>query len=143
LDRIRGWHALGQEAGRRLLLMQTQTKRTPFLATQRYQIASVLSFYTPGQPEVQLLPDRSPAENQYRFWDHSQGLAGQDALFVCEDGWEAAHLGALFTHVENLPPYQLRLSDRSQRELLFFRCDDFQPERGSSFARSRSGVSRP
>lgn len=126
VDRIRGWRETGDETGRRLAAL-TAGGRPPALAARRYQIAAVLSFYVPGQPEVQLFPDREPATNQYRFWDRSERLEGRDVLFVCEDAWEADHLRSRFRQLEELDPYLIRRGTRTVRELRYFLGRDYRP----------------
>ncbi len=145
LDRIRGWHALGQEAGERLRELRRREPRSVFLAARRYQIAAELSFYTPGQPPVQLLPEREPANNQYRFWDRSGLLAGQDALFVCEDGWEASHLQSRFDRIETLPVFRVYDRGRFVREIRFFLGRGFRPAGVAAvhYARRGPGRQRP
>lgn len=126
LDRVRGWNDLGAEAGRRLS-DRSSGPGTPVLGARRYQIAALLSFYTPGRPEVQLLPEHPPAGNQYRFWDRSAELQGRNLLFVCEDRWEAEHLRGLFLEVTPLPSYPQYRGGRRMREILFYRCHHYLP----------------
>jgi 4-amino-4-deoxy-L-arabinose transferase-like glycosyltransferase len=142
LDRVRGWSDLGAETARRLAALPTG-EHAPVLGARRYQIASLLSFYVPGHPEVQLFPDRTPAGNQYRFWDRSDDLRGRDVLFVCEDGWEAEHLRALFASVEPLPPFVQRRQGRVMREVRYYLCRRFAPEGAVGVAWGPAREARP
>jgi len=49
----------------------------------RYQIASELEFYLPGQPRVYCL-NAFGRGNQYDFTNDYQGLGGKDVLLVSE-----------------------------------------------------------
>jgi 4-amino-4-deoxy-L-arabinose transferase-like glycosyltransferase len=134
VDRIRGWRALGQETAQRLAHL-TGGGAAPFLSARRYQIAAELSFYLPGQPEVQLFPKDEPANNQYRFWDHRERLEGQDALFVCEDGWEVDYVRTCFENVEELPVFKPQFHGRALREIHFCLARKLLPEsRQTGFA---------
>lgn len=57
-----------------------------FVIAGGYQLASLLSYYTPGHPEV-FVPDTGRAKNQFAFWP---GYAGRfderDALLVTQRG---------------------------------------------------------
>lgn len=127
VDRVRGWSVMGQESGRLLAELQAASEDQVFLAARRYQIGSLLSFYTAGQPETQLFPLREPANNQYRFWDQSEELAGRNALFVCEHYWEADHIRDRFERVETLPPFPVMVRGRKIRELRFFFAYGLKP----------------
>ncbi len=135
VDRIRGWRAMGLETGKRWEALKAVGAGPVFLAARRYQIAAELSFYVPGQPEVQLIPFEKEATNQYRFWDHSEELAGQNALFVCEDGWEIEHLGSRFERLKELPVFQVPYRNRKLREIRFYQADQlFPPGAKTGFA---------
>jgi hypothetical protein len=134
VDRVRGWRALGQETALRLAGLPGNGS-APFLAARRYQIAAELSFYLPGQPEVQLFPKDEPANNQYRFWDRRARLLGQDALFVCEDGWEVDYIRGWFTAMTELPVYRPLYRNRGLRDIHFCAAQKLLPEpRTTGFA---------
>jgi hypothetical protein len=99
-----------------------------FLAARRYQIAAELSFYMPGQPEVQLFPKDEPANNQYRFWDGRDQLEGHDALFVCEDGWEIDYIHTRFQSVAEISMFQAPFHNRKLREIHFCLARKLAPE---------------
>ncbi len=134
VDRIRGWKAMGEEAGKRWEQVKSSAAGPFFLAARRYQVAAELSFYMPGQPEVELIPKEPLATNQYRFWNHADEKRGQNALYVCEDGWEIDHLRSKFSRIQNLPPFEVLFRTRRIREILFFQVDSFSPEAESGYA---------
>lgn len=131
MDRVRGWRAMGPETSRRLKALQAQSREPVILAARRYQIAGVLSFYTPGHPEVQLFPLREPADNQYRFWDQRQALSGRNALYVCEYYWEADHLRPYFAELIPLEPFPIARKGRTLREVRYFVGLNYQPAAGA------------
>jgi len=138
VDRIRGWAVMGTEVGRLLSELQKSSRTKVFLAARRYQMGGILSFYTPGQPEVQLLPLREPANNQYRFWDQSAELAGQNALYVCEHYWEMEHIQKRFDRIETLPPFAVIENGRNIREIRFFYAYNFKPQPQSKTASKKN-----
>jgi len=144
VDRIRGWRTVGLETGRRLVELN-RNGQTYYLGARRYQIAAILSFYTPGQPEVQLFPLKKPAGNQYRFWDRSDQLTGRDILYVCEDYWEYEHLRPFFRQVNELIPFQVRLQGRTLREIRYFLAGQYDPRGPNAvgFAQLTSSEGRP
>jgi hypothetical protein len=122
----RGWRDIGQETGRRLAELN-RDGQTPSLGARRYQIAAILSFYTPGQPEVQLFPTQNPAGNQYRFWDRTDGLTGRDILYVCEDAWESDHLRPFFRRVNELTLFQVRQKGRVMHDIRYYLAEQYDP----------------
>jgi len=75
--RLRGWPELGQAVGE---VMATAGER-PFLASDRYQIASQLAFYVPGHPTV-YNANFGRRMNQYDLWGGWEALVGRNGLFV-------------------------------------------------------------
>ncbi len=71
---VRGWPELGQAVAR-------QARGPMFLASDRYQIASELAFYVPGQPRTYTL-NFGRRMNQYDVWDGMDALQGKDGLVV-------------------------------------------------------------
>ncbi len=125
MDRIRGWSGIGTETGRRLEGLNKSGGAVPFLAARRYQLAGILSFYTPGRPEVQLFARNVPARNQYRFWNRAPELYGRDALYVCEHAWEIDHIRSRFLSLEPLEPFIVRQGPRLIREIRFYHAHKF------------------
>lgn len=75
--RLRGWPELGRAVGE---VMATSGDR-PFLASDRYQIASQLAFYVPGHPTV-YNANFGRRMNQYDLWGGWEALVGRNGLFV-------------------------------------------------------------
>jgi undecaprenyl-diphosphatase len=75
--RLRGWPELGQAAGE----IMSRGPRPPFVASDRYQIASQLAFYVPGQPTV-YNANFGRRMNQYDIWGGWDELVGRDGVFV-------------------------------------------------------------
>jgi 4-amino-4-deoxy-L-arabinose transferase-like glycosyltransferase len=75
--RLRGWPELGEAVGE----VMRSGPRPPFLVSDRYQIASELAFYVPGNPRV-WNANFGRRMNQYDLWGDWEALAGQDGLFV-------------------------------------------------------------
>ncbi len=84
--RLQGWRELGEAVGR--LLRERGGDPPLFLVSDRYQIASELAFYVPGQPRVFNL-NLGRRLNQYDIWGGLETLRGQDILFVTYDDGEA------------------------------------------------------
>jgi 4-amino-4-deoxy-L-arabinose transferase-like glycosyltransferase len=70
-------------------------KKPGFFATRYYQTASLLSFYTPGQPEYYVLIQHESNKN-YRFWKGYDSLKGQSCVFVYNEPWESAENAVFF-----------------------------------------------
>ena len=83
LDRVTrevsGWRELGQIAEKTLARMPDP--QNTFLFGLRYQTASELAFYTPGQPRTVSI-NRWNRPNVYDFWWKDEDLIGKDAVGV-------------------------------------------------------------
>lgn len=83
LDRIArettGWKELGMTASQMRDRMPNPEKT--FLFGLRYQVASELAFYAPGQPETVSI-NRWKRPNVYDYWWEDQDLIGWDAVGV-------------------------------------------------------------
>jgi len=82
--RLHGWRELGTAVGNVL----NASGENLFLISDRYQIASELAFYVPGQPRVYNF-DVDRRMNQYDIWDGLDALRGRDGLFVTYGDWDA------------------------------------------------------
>ncbi len=60
-----------------------------FLAARHYQAASLLSFYTPGQPDYFVLIPHESSKN-YRFWKGYEKYKNGSCIFVYSDPWESS-----------------------------------------------------
>ncbi|HSB73285.1 MAG TPA: glycosyltransferase family 39 protein [Candidatus Methylomirabilis sp.] len=96
--RLRGWPELGQAVGEAM----QRAPRAPFLVSDRYQIASELAFYVPGNPRV-WNANLGRRMNQYDLWGDWDTLRGRDGLFV--------------TYGSGDPPAELRLAFREASRL--------------------------
>jgi 4-amino-4-deoxy-L-arabinose transferase-like glycosyltransferase len=77
--RLRGWPELGHAVGD----VMAGAPRPVFVASDRYQIASQLAFYVPGQPRV-YNASFGRRMNQYDLWGGWDELTGRDGLFVMD-----------------------------------------------------------
>jgi 4-amino-4-deoxy-L-arabinose transferase-like glycosyltransferase len=65
------------------------SKKPGFLASRHYQTASLLSYYTPGQPEYYTVMQHESNKN-YRFWKGYNAYKGGNCVFVYSEPWESA-----------------------------------------------------
>ena len=79
---ISGWKSLGDKAD--ALRKQMPDPEKTFLFGLRYQIASELAFYVPGQPETVSI-NRWKRPNVYDYWWKDEDLLGWDAVGVTLD----------------------------------------------------------
>ena len=75
--RLAGWPELGRAVGE----VMEKAPRSAFLASDRYQIASQLAFYVPGNP-VAYTANFGRRMNQYDLWGGWEDLLGKDGVFV-------------------------------------------------------------
>jgi undecaprenyl-diphosphatase len=73
--RLRGWEPLAQKVHS---LLPPEPR---FILAERYQVASLLAFYMPGQPRTYCL-DLGRRMNQYDLWSTYHGLRNYNAVFV-------------------------------------------------------------
>jgi 4-amino-4-deoxy-L-arabinose transferase-like glycosyltransferase len=94
---LTGWRELGLEAKK----MQGEMPRPDetFLFALRYQIASELAFYTPGQPKTVSI-NRWFRPNVYDFWWNDADLLGKDGIVVTEHPGQEKQLAEVFDRVE-------------------------------------------
>jgi 4-amino-4-deoxy-L-arabinose transferase-like glycosyltransferase len=84
--RLRGWRELGAAVGE--VLSQEKAKgRQPFILADEYQLASLLAFYTPGQPVVYCVQSAvGGRRSQYDLWpnpiDHKEQFLGRPCIYV-------------------------------------------------------------
>jgi len=108
---ITGWRELGKEAER--LRRQMPAPQKTFLFGLRYQTASELAFYAPGQPQtVSINKWRRP--NVYDYWWQDSDLIGRDGVGVTDSPDSRVLLNQVFTKVD--PPVQLDI----YRDRVFF-----------------------
>lgn len=66
-----------------------------FIATRHYQMASLLAFYTPKNPEIYILINHESSKN-YRFWKEYEKLINYDCLFIYSEDWESYEMEKFF-----------------------------------------------
>ncbi|MCE5300515.1 MAG: hypothetical protein LLG37_06555, partial [Spirochaetia bacterium] len=74
---------------------KTPDKDLLFLSSRHYQTASLLSFYTPGQPEYYILLTHESNKN-YRFWKGYKNFKDGATLFVYSEPWETWDMEKFF-----------------------------------------------
>ena len=120
--RLRGWPELGQAVGE----VMREGPRPPFLMSDRYQIASELAFYVPGQPRV-FNPNLGRRMNQYDLWGGWETLHGRDGLFVAYGTSETPPaLREAFAEVELIRQVPILDGGRQLRTFTIFRGRDFR-----------------
>jgi undecaprenyl-diphosphatase len=78
-----------------------------FLFGLRYQVASELAFYTPGQPQTVSI-NKWGRPNVYDYWWKDEDLIGWDAVGVTYDPEShTKRLNQTFDHVD--PPIKLKI----------------------------------
>ena len=98
-----GWPQLGTEVAQELADWPGESQ--PFLFGLRYQTASLVAFYTPGQPQTQGLFLPGDRLNAYVFWTDPCALKGRDGLGVVMG---RPDLGGIFEKVSWLRPVELK-----------------------------------
>jgi len=76
-NRVRGWKELGNEVTEILRKCPDNT----FILTNYFGIASELSFYVDGKPQVRCV-DVGQRLRDYRYWTEFESVTGYDAVFV-------------------------------------------------------------
>jgi 4-amino-4-deoxy-L-arabinose transferase-like glycosyltransferase len=119
--RLRGWPELGQAVGE----VMREAPQPPFLMSDRYQLASELAFYVPGQPRV-FNPNLGRRMNQYDLWGGWEALRGRDGLLVVYGTLETpTALREAFAQVELVRQVPIRQDGRLLRTFTIFRGRDF------------------
>ena len=115
---LAGWQELGEKAWQMVLEMPNPNKT--FLFGLRYQIASELAFYAPGQPQTVSI-NRWERPNVYDYWWKDKDLLGWDAIGATYDPEShKKRLTQVFARVD--PPVKLQV----------FREPVFSKQRGTS-----------
>ncbi len=108
LDRIAketvGWDQLGTRISQEKAAMPRPEQT--FIFGLRYQYASELAFYTPGQPETVSI-NRWARPNVYDYWTNEHDLIGKDGIGVYEWQGMAERIARLFDRVD--PPETVTL----------------------------------
>ncbi len=121
-NRLRGWPELGQAVGE---VMRT-LPRPPFLVSDRYQIASELAFYVPGNPWV-FNANLGRRMNQYDLWGGWGELTGRDGVFVTSGtGEPPGGLRVAFRQVERVRIVPIVHRGQHLRDFSIYWGRDFQ-----------------
>jgi len=126
LDRVAremtGWEMIGQKVDG--MMKQMPNPEKTFLFGKRYQFASELAFYTPGQPETVSI-NRWSRPNVYDYWCKDEDYIGFDAIGITShpDDHQKT-LNQVFDRVE--PPAKISVfrdpfySDRKEPARIFY-----------------------
>jgi hypothetical protein len=129
---IRGWDLLGEKVAE--IRKNMPRPGNSFIFGLRYQIASELAFYVPGQPFTVSI-NRWNRPNVYDYWWQDQDLVGMDAVGVTRDKNSRERLLEVFGRVDPAEPYfvyppGVEKTDgrplEPVRTLYIFRCYDFK-----------------
>ena len=105
---IHGWDVLGAEAGQALAAMPNPNNS--FVFGLRYQIASQLAFYIPGNPQTVCI-NKWNRPNVYDDWANDSDLLGMDAVGVTQDpDSHLTRLSKVFEKVEEPRPVYIHRS---------------------------------
>lgn len=103
-----GWDRLGRHVGQ--VRQEMADPDNTFIFGLRYQLASELAFYVPGQPRTVSI-NRWTRPNVYDFWFSDNMVAGMDGVGVFEYEGMEQHLATLFEQVDPVEPvYMTRRS---------------------------------
>jgi len=120
--RLKGWPELGRAVGETAAALPHST----FLASDRYQIASQLAFYVPGQPRV-YSPNFGRRMNQYDLWGGWEKLVGRDGVFVMAgDVQPPEDLRAAFRTVERVRTVSVFRDGRPLHTFSIFHGQEFR-----------------
>ncbi len=111
-----GWDKLGQEVHNNLVAMKDP--ENTFIFGLRYQMASELAFYMPGQPKTVSI-NRWNRPNVYDFWFDDSMLVGKDAIGVSRSKNIAPRLSTLFQTMDPVQEFHIyRTSPWKGKELV-------------------------
>jgi len=120
--RLRGWPELGNAVGEAM----RSAPRSPFLFSDRYQIASELAFYVPGNPRV-WNANLGRRMNQYDLWGGWDELVGRDGLFVTYGNGELpAELRIAFKEVARMRVVPITYRGEHLRDFSIYWGREFQ-----------------
>ena len=117
--RIYGWKILAAESDKRLPALGEGA----FIVANRYQIATLLTFYTSGHREAYM----TNGEGRFGYLGSLARLSGSNALYVTETSRDdIARVGAHFDRCE--PSGQVRIERQGEliREFTFHACYNYR-----------------
>ncbi len=105
---IKGWDKLGRKVED---LRQTMpASSNTFIFSVGYQLASIMAFYMPGQPQTVSI-NRWSRPNVYDYWWQDEDLIGMDAIGVIENPNRRNRLLLVFERVDPPIPNHLYARD--------------------------------
>lgn len=99
-----GWDALGAHIGE--MQQEMSNPENTFIFGLRYQFASELAFYVPGQPRTVSI-NRWTRPNVYDFWFSDDMVAGMDGVGVFEHQGMEQYLAPLFERVDPVEAFHM------------------------------------
>lgn len=99
-----GWDELGRHVG--AMRQEMERPGDTFIFGLRYQLASELAFYVPGQPRT-VSVNRWTRPNVYDFWFNDAMVRGMDGIGVFEHKGMEEHLAGLFDRVDPVEPFHM------------------------------------
>lgn len=126
-SRLRGWKELGRKVTE--ISEEMKAKGPFFIVSDRYQLSSLLAFYTEGNP-VTYCVNLGRRMNQYDLWPGFEGFVHSNAIFVTIGD----HKGNEF--LNRFSECKKELFSVRERVYSIFRCFDFKGmDRKGSFER--------
>ncbi|MBI1290915.1 phosphatase PAP2 family protein [bacterium] len=102
-----------------------------FIVAKRYQEASLLQFYVPGQPRTYNV-NTGRRMNQFDLWGGFPELEGQDALYVLNGSGDAQLTNKIvrdaFLHVGEAKHLTVTINDQEMAEFTVYPCFGFRGE---------------
>lgn len=129
---IRGWDGLGTRVAKVRDAMPFP--KNVFLFGLRYQIASELAFYVPGNP-LTVSINRWNRPNVYDYWWRDEDLLGKDGIGVLRDDGSRERLHEVFKEVDSPEPFHVYRIKRGEgdpqsstpvKTLYIYRCYGFK-----------------
>ena len=117
--RVYGWKTLGGEVSKRL----AELKGDSFIVTQRYQISSLLGYYTPGRPEAFMMT----GAGRFGYLGSAEKLLGRNAVYVEEtERIELDKVKKSFKKVEPAGVIRIERHGELIREFSIFKCYNYK-----------------
>ncbi len=117
--RVYGYDGLGVDVGKKLEEMNEKT----FIATSRYQIASLLRYYTPDHRDAYMTTDIG----RFRYSGSDDELVGRDALYVTErKRLELERVKKYFDRVEAAGDYDIVRDGETVRRFVYYKCYNYR-----------------
>ncbi len=116
--RVYGWNALGEQTNQRIDGMPKGT----FVLTERFQIMSLMTYYTPGRPATYMID----GANRFPYLPDPEGLKGRDALYLVEtERLDKDRLAPFFDRMEPAGEYVISRYGEEIRRFTFYRCYNY------------------